>query len=255
MRRCAVLVLLVVMVAATQNSAQAQWLKLTLPDTPRNADGTPNLNASMPRTSDGKPDLSGIWHRRPGEVIRDLAAGNPNVVLRPAAQALYSKRLANGGAGRPAERCLPDSVPEGLLFGTPNKFVQTRGVLIVLYEQSNHYRQIFTDGRAFPESVEPTWLGYSIAKWDGDTLVAETVGLGEQTWLDTSGHPHSDALRLTERFRRTNFGHMEIEFTFEDPKMYEKPWGRLVHFDLMADTELIENICENEKDAVHIAGK
>ena len=247
----------VTVVAAGSVITQAQWLKLPLPDTPRNADGTPNLSAPTPRTPDGNPDLSGIWRITQADFkfARNLASENPDVSLFPAAEALYKRRLTSDGAGRPSERCLPDTVPDGWLLGNPIKVVQTPRVTLVLYEQMNHYRQVFTDGRKFPDNIEPTWLGYSVATWVGNTLVAETVGLGEQTWLDTRGHPHSDVLRLTERFHRTDFGHIQIEFTINDPKTYRKPWNATVHFDLMPDTELIENICENERDAAHITGK
>lgn len=117
------------------------------------------------------------------------------------------------------------------------------------------YRQIFTDGRKLPEDQNPTWFGYSVGKWEGDTLVVETTGFNEESWLDDGGHPHSDALHVTERFRRSNFGNMDIQFTIDDPKAYTKPWTATVRFQLLADTELIENICENEKDAAHLVGK
>jgi hypothetical protein len=176
---------------AAATVVHAQWLHVETRGVPRTADGKPNLLAPAPRTSDGKPDLSGIWRRmrEDPKVMMDLAYGNPDVLLQPAAEALYAKRLANGGAGRPSERCLPDSVPDGFLVGPPIKIIQTPDVMVVLYEQMNHYRQLFTDGRKFPEVNELTWLGYSIAKWEGDTLVAETVGLNEQTWLDVNGPP------------------------------------------------------------------
>lgn len=234
-----------------------QWIRIPLPGTPRTSDGKPNLSAPAPRTPDGKPDLSGIWRRAQADAkyTANLATDSLDISLQPWAEAIYTRRVENNGKGRPAERCLPDSVPDGFLLGTPIKIIQTPAVTVILYEQMNHYRQVFTDGRALPENREPTWLGYSIAKWEGDALVAETAGLNEQTWLDTRGHPHSDALHLTERFRRTDFGHMQIEYTINDPKVYRKAWSAVVHFDLMPDTELIENICENEKDLPHMVGK
>jgi len=124
-----------------------------------------------------------------------------------------------------------------------------------LYEEFNHYRQIFTDRRGFPPETNESWFGYSIGRWDGDTLVTETVGFNDKGWLDDPGHPRSDALRVTERFHRPAFGQMDIQITFDDPKAYTKPWTVTIRFDLYPDSELIESICENEKDRAHIVGK
>jgi hypothetical protein len=137
----------------------------------------------------------------------------------------------------------------------PWKVVQTPGLTIILFENFTQYRQIFTDGRTHPVDRQPTWFGYSIGTWDGDTFVVDTLGFNEDSWLDDGGHPRSEAMRVTERFTRRDFGHMDIQFTFDDPKAYTKPWTVTVPFELLADTEIIENICENEKDAVHIFGK
>ena len=126
---------------------------------------------------------------------------------------------------------------------------------MILYEFQNRYRQIFMDGRGFPKEMTPAWLGYSTAKWNGDTLVVDTVGFNDQTWLDDGGHPHSDALHVTERFRRRDFGHMEFEITIDDPKAYTKPWTASVRFALFPQDELMEWVCENEKDAERAVGK
>ena len=125
----------------------------------------------------------------------------------------------------------------------PWKIVQTPGVVIILFHDSLHYRQIFTDGRPFPADPSPTWLGYSIGRWDGDTLVAETIGLIDETWLDDGGHPHTDALKVTERFRRRNAGAMDVEVTIDDPKAYTKPWTVTVRFELVRNGELGEDVC------------
>jgi hypothetical protein len=237
--------------------ASAQWLKLQVPGTPRNADGTPNLRAPAPRTSDGKPDLSGVWHAVDGRAIANLAsAGGVTAPFQPGAAALYKERQENNGIERPSGQCLPKSVPEGMTLPPyPFKIVQTPNVTLVLYEIFVDYRQIHTDGRALPKDRNPAWFGYSVGRWDGDTFVVETVGINDRTWLDDSGYPHSDALKITERMRRLDFGKMEIEFTFDDPKMYTKPWAVKVAFDLMPDTELLEYVCENERDAHHMIGK
>jgi hypothetical protein len=142
-----------------------------------------------------------------------------------------------------------------LVRNSPFKIVQTADVVVILYEEFNHYRQIFTDGRSFPPETNESWFGYSIGRWEGDTLVAETVGFNDKSWLDDPGHPHSEALRVTERFHRRDFGQMEIQITFDDPKAYTKPWSVTVPFTLYPDTELIESICENEKDHAHMVGK
>src|SRR5438094_351049 len=176
----------------------AQWANIPLPNTPRTPDGKPNISAPAPKTPDGRPDLSGIW--RVGEAP-----------FQPWAAALYKERADALGKGRPSERCIPHGIPDGMLVrNSPFKIVQTPGVVVILYEEFNHYRQIFTDGRGFPPETNPSWFGYSIGKWEGDTFVAETVGFNDKSWFDDPGHPHIDALRLTKRFRRLKFGRMEI---------------------------------------------
>ena len=133
--------------------------------------------------------------------------------------------------------------------------MQGPGAIVMLFEAYNHYRQIFLDGRPLPKDPQPTWFGYSVGKWDADTLVVDTVGFNEETWLDDGGHPHTGALHVTERFRRRDFGHMDLLVTIDDPKAYTRPWSAKMGLDLQADTELIEFICENERDAVHMVGK
>ena len=125
----------------------------------------------------------------------------------------------------------------------------------MLFEAYHSYRQIFIDGRSLPDEREPAWFGYSVGKWDGDTLVVDTVGIKENTWLDDSGHPHSDALHVIERLRRPDFGHMELQLTIDDPRAYKKPWTVHIRWELMVDTDLLDWVCENEKDTSHILGK
>lgn len=236
--------------------AHAQWLKLTLPGTPRTTDGKPNLTAPAPRTPEGKPDLSGIWHADNGRYLSNLAGSGVDVPMQPWAAAVYKERLDSLGRDKPQVRCLPHGVPDAMLVaGIPFKIIQTPGVLVVLYEEFNQYRQIFTDGRTLPSDPNPAWFGYSIGKWEGDAFVVETTGFKEGTWLDNGGHPHTDALHVTERFRRPNFGSMELDVTIDDPKAYTTPWkATTVHFKLLPDMELIEHLCENEKDAPHLVG-
>jgi hypothetical protein len=198
----------------------------------------------LPRTPDGRPDLSGVWRSASDRYLTDLSAGNARVVLQPWARALYNERRAVNGKGRPSERCLPSGVPAMMLArDEPWKVVQTPSAVFILFRESLHYRQIFTDGRPFPEDAPPTWLGYSIGRWDGDTLVAETIGLSDETWLDDGGHPHSDALRVTERFQRTTAGTMNIDITIDDPKTYTSPWAVSVRFESVPSANLGEHLC------------
>jgi hypothetical protein len=198
----------------------------------------------VPRTPDRRPDLSGIWRSASNRYLTDLSAGSAQVVFQPWARSLYNERRTANGKGRPSERCLPRGVPGMMLArDEPWKIVQTPGAVIFLFRESLHYRQIFTDGRPFPEDVAPTWLGYSIGRWDGDVLVAETIGLTEETWLDESGHPHSDALRVIERFRRTTAGLMDVDVTIDDPKAYAHPWSVKARFESVPNADLGEHVC------------
>jgi hypothetical protein len=235
--------------------AAAQWIRLPVPGTPRTADGKPNLSASVPKTADGKIDLTGIWVVASNKYLPNIAADGVEVPFRPEAEALYKRRRETNGVGRPTEQCLPHAVPDAALVGYPFKIVQTPAVLVFLFEPFIDYRQIHTDGRALPKDPQPTWMGYSVGRWEGETLVADTTGFNDRTWLDDGGHPHSDALRVTERFRRKDFGHMDLQITIDDPKMYTKAWTVNVPYNLVPDTELIEYVCENERDLPHMVGK
>jgi hypothetical protein len=240
---------------ASSAAASGQWLGHRDPRTPRLPDGQPNLAAPVPRTADGKPDLSGIWNRVDPKYLNNLAADGVEVPFRPWAKALYDERQANLGKDRPSGRCLPHGIPDAMMVPPPFKIVQTDRLVIILYEEFVDYRQIFTDGRSFPADPNPAWFGYSVGRWDGDTLVVETTGFNDRSWLDDGGHPHSDQLRTIERFRRRDFSHMDIEITIDDPKAYTKPWTVRVPFNLLPDTELLEFVCENERDALHLVGK
>ena len=142
-----------------------------------------------------------------------------------------------------------------LVPATPFKMIQTPGVTLILFENQGHFRQVFTDGRGFPKETQPTWLGYSVGKWEGNTFVVETTGFNDKTWIDDGGHPHSDAYHTIERFQRRDFGHMDFEITIDDPKTYTRPWKVSMVFELFADNELLEAVCENERDFEHLVGK
>jgi hypothetical protein len=175
-----------------------------------------------------------------------------SIPFQPWAEALFRERQARNGAGAPSERCLPTGVPEATLEPPPFKIAQTNSLTIILFEAFNRYRQIHTDGRPAPVDPNPSWWGYSIGKWEDDTFVVDTTGFNDLTWLDKAGHPHSDALHTTERFRRLDVGRMELQVTIDDPKAYTRAWTATIPFRLLPDTELLEDACENERDAKRI---
>jgi hypothetical protein len=240
--------------------AHAQWINQRSTGTPRLPDGSPNLSAAVPRAADGKPDLSGVWEvlgdrvmptdgRIRSKYVYDIAADLPGgAPFQPWAKTLHEQRQKGLGVGAPTERCLPHGIPDAMLTRTlPFKIIQHPGVTIILFEEFNNWRQVFTDGRELPVDPQPAWVGYSVGAWDGDTFVIRTSGFNDKSWLDAGGTPHTEALKTTERIRRTDFGHMEIEFTFDDPKTFTKPWSATVKFNLLPDTDLLEFHCDNEK--------
>jgi len=246
-------------------AAEAQWIHVPTPGTPRTADGKPNLDAPVPRAPDGRPDMSGVWQRivRPGDRapsvgftdqnLRVLLPPGETVPFQPWAAALFAQRFAADGAGAPSERCLPKGILSPMLPPVPFKIVPGPGVIVILFEESNRYRQIFTDGRPLPRDPQPAWWGYSVGRWDGEVFAVESAGFNDRTWLDKAGHPHSDALRTVERFRRSTFGRMDLQVTIDDPKAYTRPFTVTLPLRLVPDTDLIEDACENEKDADSIA--
>jgi hypothetical protein len=235
----------------------AQW-KVTDKGVPRTADGKPNLSAPAPRRADGKPDLTGIWIADPPK-LRDVTAGlKPGEVsMQPWAAKLFAERETGElSALDPDANCLPQGVPKINSTPLPFKILQEPNLIAILYEAFDQFRQIFMDGRTVPKDANPQWFGYSVGKWDGDTLVVESSGFNGQAWLDQVGHPSTDALRTTERFRRRDFGHMDVVSTIDDPKAYTKPWSFTQPLRLLVDTELLELVCnENNKDLPHLKGK
>jgi hypothetical protein len=240
-------------------SASAQWRNLPTKGIPKTADGKPNLSAPVPRTADGRPDLSGIWEPEANKYVRDIAADlkPADVPYLPWAKTLFDER-ATGAHSRedPDANCLPQGVPKIDAAPAPWKIVQNAGFIVIVYEAFNLWRQVFMDGRQLEANVNPTWLGYSTGKWDGDTLVVDSRGFNGKLWLDQLGRPSTDALHVTERFHRKDFGHMDLRITIDDPKAYSKPWTVTEQVHLLPDTELLEFICnENNRDVPHLPGR
>lgn len=244
--------------------SQAQWPQVASQKLPRTAGGKVNLTAPFPRTPKGTPDLSGVWEMYaesdpgPPKLLINLAADlKPGEVqMLPWAEALYNQRKATNGKDHPGAQCLPSGMPEKDDVPAPYKIVQTPGLIVFLYESRTIYRQIFTDGRSLPDDPNPTWQGYSVGHWDGDMLVVETAGFNGKTWLDMTGHPATEALHLTERFTRRDIGHMDLQYTIDDPKAYAKPWTVSAKIHLVPEGDLIEYICEeNNKAPEHLVGR
>ncbi len=272
MRRASnVLVLVFIAVVSVPVLVAGQWIHYQATGVPRNADGSPNLAAPAPRLPDGHPDLSGTWHaaqnrqckNAKGEAVPcgielggsplggNLGRNLPGGFLpyQPWARKVFDERHAALSIDDPHVRCLPDNPPRHWTLPHLTKIIQTPKQLALLYEVNAMYRQIFIDGRSFPADMNPSWIGYSVGHWDGDSLVVETRGFRDDLWADTWGSPMSDAAKMTEKFTRKNFGSMEIELTIDDPKVYTKPFTVVLNEGLEPDTELAEEICaEGEKD-------
>jgi hypothetical protein len=244
----------------------AQWFNYPTAGVPRTPDGKPNLSAPAPRTADGKPDLSGMWTSDRSAFnslgpranqFWDIGAGlKGGLPYQPWARDLRDTRLAENSKDNPDAKCLPLGVLQMHTHGFIRKFIQTPGLVAILHERNMEYRQIFTDARPLPADPQPSWNGYSSGKWDGDTLVVNTIGFRDGLWADYNGSPLTDAAKITERFRRPNYGAMEIEVTVDDPKAYTKPWTTTLRLAIRPDMELLEYACsENERDVAHMVGK
>ena len=247
-------IVVVVVLACTVN---AQW-RYRDPNAPRTADGKVDVKAPAPRTASGTVDLSGIWQTDVKYNFNLGADLKPeDIVMLAWAQALQAERRDNNGKDDPEGFCLPPGFPRVNGVPFPQKIVQLPGAIIILYETRTTFRQIFFDnGHTLPSDPQPTWMGYSKGRWDGDTLIVETTGFNDRTWLDDNGHPHSDQMQVTERFRRPSFGQLLVDITIDDPKTYAKPWTVTQAFQLAADNELIEYVCnEDNLDVPHLVGK
>jgi hypothetical protein len=253
-------------------SVRAQWLNQPMAGAPRTADGKINMTGPVPMVN-GKPDLSGIWQvqaepRAPGglfglgespnsKYFRDILSDfKPDErPLTPAGAELLRKH-GQPGTVNPTLNCLPDGVPHGDLLPEPFKIIHSAGVIVMLYEVETTFRQIFTDGRKLPADPSLTWQGYSVGRWEGDTLVIETAGFNDFGWLDARGTGHSTDMRVEERFRRRDYGHLELTITITDPQTFTRPIAFSVVEQLLPDTDLFEHYClENEKDDAHFPGR
>ncbi len=239
--------------------AMAQWFNIPSPNLPRNADGSPKLDAPPPKFEDGTPDLRGIWHQPDGikytvNLDADLPEGS--VKMLPEAAALYKHRRDTLSKDDPVGHCLLPGVPQMTAVPYPYKILQDDHQITILYEAFRTFREIFLDGRELPVDPNPAWFGYSVGHWEGDTLVVESSGFNGKTWVDTGGHPSTDQLRVIERYTRRDVGHIDLETTVIDPGAYEEPWTVTYALELMPDTELLEYLCtENNKDLEHLVGK
>jgi len=246
-----------VVLAVLSITASAQWINYPTPNLPRNPDGTPNLSAPAPKLVDGKPDLSGFW-RINGSRGYDLntPADLQADEIAPNARELFRQRFDDyGRGGRADTNCLPHGPAAMLHWNGPAKFLHAPGFLAILYSDLT-YRQIFLDGRPLPRIDYPSWMGYSVGHWEGDTLVVESTGYTERTWLDLGGHSHSEELRITERFQRLNWGRMNMEVPSSDTRIYTRAWSVPMQLSLASGQEMIEGYCrENERDRAHFVGK
>jgi hypothetical protein len=240
----------------------AQWLDYPTKGVPRLPNGKANLSAPAPKQADGHPDLSGLWlgdqwgpaGKRPDPPNAPRAAPPP---MFPWAQKVFDERRANSIKDDPEARCMPQGVPKATTLPYPVEILHAPGKTVMLYEMYSLRREVFSDGRELPkEFINPSWMGYSVGKWEGDEFVVTTAGINDQVWnIDLAGHPHSDALKVTERFRRVDFGHMDIQVTIDDAKTYMRPWVMpVMRYTMLPDTDLLEFVCEKNIDPQHMVG-
>ena len=266
--------LLVASLAIASVPTAGQWLNHRTAGIPRLPDGKPNLSAPAPRAADGKPDLSGVWQvERPSEAELTRTLGNVRAATARAVGALgdepgqFGKYFGNifadfrledvpmrpGIVPKPRTNpCLQGGLPPVSLVA-PFKIIQTPGLIAILYEAGWRFRQIYTDGRRPPADAQPLWFGYSVGHWDDNSLTVDITGFNDQTPLDAGGHSHSDALHLVERYRRRDLGHLDVEVTVDDPKVYTKPFTIKFTELLLPDSDVTEYVCEeNEQDLQHL---
>jgi hypothetical protein len=249
--------------ALTAGPAAAQWVGYPTAGVPRKADGSVDMAAPTPRMPDGKPDFSGIWisakpdadvasdghdlgsSRQMRNMGADLEGGLP---YQPWLVPIVKERTDNLAIHDPHIRCLPDSFLRA--YGLPHmlKFVHKPDLLIVLNEMNAGYRQVFTDARPLPENPSPAWQGYSSARWQGDTLIVDTIGFRDDNWIDWNGSVLTEEAKVREEIRRPDYGHLEVRVTVDDPKAYTKPWTVTLKQRIVVDAELIDEVClENEQ--------
>ena len=264
---CAVLCALSASVAT---SVSAQWLNYPVPGVPRTKAGAVDMTAPAPRLN-GKPNLSGIWEAEdnrpcPPGGCADMKVGQEFVNIgwslkgglpyQPWAAELTKQRTVENRLHDPMSRCLPPGIVRLHTHALMRKIVQTPALITILNEQSVSYRQIMMDGRPLPVDPVPSWNGYSVGKWEGDTLVTESNGFRDDLWLDANGSPMTASATIRERFTRRDFGHLEIALTVDDPKAYTRPWTVILKQTIVADSDLLDYVCqENEKDVTHLVGK
>jgi hypothetical protein len=231
---------------ALSTPLHAQWLSQQTPGIPRTADGKPKLDGPAPRTLAGQPDLSGLWIKVSPTYARNIAADLKPDEIKPWARAVVDGRREDLGKDGMQVRCLPlgpaypasgDSTGSEMV-----RIVQTPQLILMLNPDLT-YRQIWMDGRELEREPNPSWMGYSVGRWEGETLVVDSFGFHPGTWLDRDGNTHTDKLRLTERYRRPDFGNLEVEVTFSDPEAYTRPWTVKVAAQFAADTEMLEWVC------------
>jgi hypothetical protein len=274
-------VALLAMIGAVSPVLSAQWPRFPTPGVPKTPDGKPNLTGPAPRTADGKPDFSGNWIRGDGQLgpagggtlggpapsfsagppvttFRDVGANvKDGLPLQPWAAELVKARRAANSKDNPDAHCLPMGIMQFHNHGQPRKMIQTPGLIVIAYEANNGLRYIFMDGRTLPDSdAQPWWYGYSVGRWEGDTLVVESTGFRDDGWLDIIGNPMTEKAKVTERFRRPNYGTLEIDVTIDDPKAYTKPWTVRVNQRITLDSELMEFVClENQQFESYLKGQ
>ena len=255
----------------------AQWPAYLGSDVPRAADGSPDLNAPAPRLANGKPDFSGVWESRVppsgrlgGRMLPSIGEAPPlaafvdvgvnmkgGLPFTPWAAELRKQRMTAQSKDNPDAHCLPLGFMQLHTHSQPRKIVHATDDIVIMYEANYGLRQIFTDGRTLPgNDPQPWWDGYSVGRWDGDTLVVESTGFRDDGWLYVNGSPFTSSTRLTERFRRVNYGRLEVELTIDDPKAYTRPWSVTLNQVIVLDTDLLDYHClDNEKDAAHLVGR
>ena len=249
---------------------RGQWIDYPTPGIPRTASGAPDLGAPAPRTSDGKPDFSGMWfanvpakdYCREADCIQEerMAREQINLGIKMPGGLPYTEwsrqqmveRRANGGREDPHTYCMPPNFPRAWTLPQYIKIVQTPGLMVVLHEFNAAYREIYLDGRPLPDDPNPTWNGYSVGHWEGDTLVIETSGIRDDMWLDIQGSPVTESARVTERLKRVNFGIMQIEIAVDDPKAYTRPWSVTIEMAAQVDTTMLEEICLDDEQDVKL---